>query len=153
MNRIIGLAVVVIGVGAGACASAPPPHERVASSEASIRGAREVGAEQIPQGALELKLAQEELERAKAQMRAGDNSAASFTLLRSQADAELALALAREAKTRAEAQVAIDKLRPVGGGPQTPTPQTPTHQTPPQTPTPQTSTPQVTPAPTPRPVP
>ena len=53
MNRI-GWAVVVMSVGAGACASAPPPNDRMASSEAAIRGAREVGAEQIPQGALEL---------------------------------------------------------------------------------------------------
>ena len=152
MNRI-GWAVVVMSVGAGACASAPPPNDRMASSEAAIRGAREVGAEQIPQGALELKLAQEELEKAKALMRDGDNSAASFMLLRSQADAELALALAREAKTHAEAQLAIDKVRAIGGGPQAPAPQAPTHQTPPQTSAPQTSTPQVTPAPAPRPVP
>jgi hypothetical protein len=90
------------------------------------------------------------LEKAKALMRDGDNSAASFMLLRSQADAELALALAREAKTHTEAQVAIDKVRAIGGGPQAPAPQAPTHQTPPA---PQTSTPQVTPAPAPRPVP
>jgi hypothetical protein len=89
----------------------------MASSEAAIRAAREVGADRIPQGALELKLAQEGVERAKAQMRDGDNQAAAFTLLRAQTDAELALAMARESKTQMEAQQALDKVRAIGGGP------------------------------------
>ena len=116
MNRI-GLGVVLTSVGMGACASAPPPHERVATSEAAIRGAREVGSEQIPQAALHLKLAEEGVQKAKALMNDGDNRAASFALLRAQADAELALALARENKTRTDAQVVIEKARAIGGGP------------------------------------
>jgi hypothetical protein len=111
------LGILVAGVGFTACASAPPPHEREASSEASIRGAREVGAEKFPPAALHLKLAQEALERAKVLMRNGDNEEAGYTLLRAQADAELALALAREARTRADAQQVIDKARAIGGGP------------------------------------
>ena len=51
MKRI-GLGVVLTFVGAGACSSAPPPNERLASSEAAIRGAHEVGSDQIPQAAL-----------------------------------------------------------------------------------------------------
>jgi hypothetical protein len=64
-----------------------------------------------------LKLAQEALERAKVLMRNGDNEEADYTLLRAQADAELALALAREARTRADAQQVIEKARSIGGGP------------------------------------
>jgi hypothetical protein len=116
MNRT-GLGVVLIALGAGACASTPAPYERVASSEAAIRAAREVGSEQVPQASLHLKLAEESVQKAKAQIRDGDNNAAAFTLLRAQADAELALALARENKTRADAQLVIEKARAIGGGP------------------------------------
>jgi Domain of unknown function (DUF4398) len=121
------LAIGLLGTGLVACASVPPPHQREASSEAAIRGAKEVGAEQVPQAALHLKLAQEELDKAQNLMRDGDNEEAGYVLLRSQTDAELALAMARENKTRAEAQQAFDKAQalrraaptanPWGGGP------------------------------------
>src|SRR5262245_57931649 len=116
MNRI-GFAVLLIGVSSGACATAPPPNERVATSEAAIRGAREVGAEQVPQAALHLKLAQEAVQKAKGLMQDGDNAEAAFVLLRAQADAELALALARENKTQMEARQVIERARSIGGGP------------------------------------
>ena len=116
MNRI-GFAMLLIGVSSGACATVPPPHERVASSEAAIRGAGEVGAEQVPQAALHLKLAQEAVQRAKVLMKDGDNEEAGFVLLRAQADAELALALARENKTQMEARQVIERARSIGGGP------------------------------------
>jgi hypothetical protein len=116
MDRI-GLGFVLISATMGACASTPAPYERVASSEAAIRGAHEVGSEQIPQAALHLKLAEEAVQKAKALIRDGDNQAASFVLLRAQADAELALALARENKTRSDAQGVLEKARAIGGGP------------------------------------
>lgn len=111
------LAVLVLGAGLVACASMPPPHEREANSEAAVRAAREVGAQQIPQAALHLTLAQEQLDKAKALMRKGDNEEAAFMLQRSQADAELALAMAHENKTQIEAQRVIDRVRAIGGGP------------------------------------
>ena len=121
------LAIGFLATGLVACGSIPPPHEREASSEAAIRGAKEVGAEQVPQAALHLKFAQEELDKAKSLIRDGENEEASYVLLCSQADAELALAMARENKTRTEAQQAIDKAQtlrnatptgvPWGGGP------------------------------------
>jgi hypothetical protein len=111
------LEILVLSMGMAACASMPPPHDRQASSEAAVRAAREVGAEQIPQAALHLKLAQEQADKAKALMRAGDNEEAAYLLLRAQSDAELALALAHENKTRIEAQQVIDRARAVGGGP------------------------------------
>ena len=115
--RRTGLAVLVLGAGLAACASMPPPHEREANSEAAIRAAREVGAQQIPQASLHLTLAQEQLEKAKALMRNGDNEEAAFMLQRSQADAELALAMAHESQTQIEAQRVIERARAIGGGP------------------------------------
>jgi len=109
--KLIPWTVGSVAVGLVACASTPAPHEREASSEASIRAANEVGAAQVPQAALHLKLAQEQLEKGKAQMKNGDNNEAAYTFLRAQADAELALSLARENKTRTDAQQVIDRAR------------------------------------------
>jgi hypothetical protein len=105
----------VAGLGFMACGGAPPPHERSASSQAAIRTAAEMNAEQVPQAALHLKLAQEQFDKGKALMNDNDNERATFMLMRAQADAELALALARENKTRTEAQALIEKLRSARG--------------------------------------
>jgi hypothetical protein len=112
--------MVMAGLALVACGSVPPPNDRAASSEAAIRGAREVGAEQVPQASLHLKLAEEQLAKGKSQMKDGDNKQAGYTLLRAQADAELALALAKENKTRTEAQQVIDKARSLRGPGATP---------------------------------
>jgi len=114
---LVGWAMAALGL--VACGSTPAPHEKEASSQAAIRSAKELNAEQVPQAALHLKLAQEQFEKGKSAMNDGDNRRASYILMRAQADAELALALARENKTRAEAQQLIDRLRAVHvqGGP------------------------------------
>jgi len=124
--RVIHWVVSITGLGLVACASTTPPSEKEASSAATIRAASEIGAAQVPQAALYLKLAQEQLERGKAQMNDGDNQAAGYTLLRAQADAELALSLARENKTRSDAEQMIAKVHSlrnehpaIGGGPST----------------------------------
>jgi hypothetical protein len=88
---------------AAGCASFPAPTERMASSEAAARSAREVGAERVPQASLQLRLSEEQIARAKALMAEGDNEQADLLLQRAQADAELSLSLAREDQARKEA--------------------------------------------------
>jgi hypothetical protein len=85
------------------CATSLPPNERLASSEAAARSAREVGADSVPSASLYLRLSEEQIARAKAMIAKGDNEEADLVLLRAQADAELALSLARETATEAEA--------------------------------------------------
>lgn len=92
-----------------ACASFPPPTERLTTTEAAIRGASEVGAAQIPRAALHLKLAEEQTEKARRLMQDGYNERAEFTLKRAQADAELAIALAKERATVDKAEAAKAK--------------------------------------------
>lgn len=94
-----------------ACASFPPPTQRMADAEAAERSAREVGADSQPTAKLEVKLANEEIAKAKALMASGDNRRADFVLMRARADAELALALAREQNANAETQRAIEQSR------------------------------------------
>jgi hypothetical protein len=98
-------------VGLPACGSAPPPPTTVANAEASIRAAREVGAQSDPQGALHLGLAQEELDKAKKLITDGDGKSADLVLARAAVDADLAMAEARAAQARAQAQQAQDQIK------------------------------------------
>ena len=89
---LLGVSVLACGCGS----SFPVPTQKLADAESASRSARELGADKKTAAQLNLKLADEEIEAAKAQIKAGDNRRADFILLRAKADAELALALARE---------------------------------------------------------
>jgi len=102
------LIALLLTAAAGCAASAPPPTARVASTEAAIRGAREVGAESVPRASLYVKLSQEQVTKARSAMANDDNIGADLLLQRAQADAELALALTRENTAQAEAKQSID---------------------------------------------
>jgi hypothetical protein len=110
---IVELGCVAFAVG---CGGAPPPNDKLASSEAAIRGAEEVGAKGVPQAQLHLTLAQEQVTKAKSLIQDGDNERAEYMLERAQSDAELALALARESSVKAQAQQAIDQVKALKGG-------------------------------------
>jgi hypothetical protein len=93
------------------CATAPAPIGELETTAAAIRAAREVGAAGIPQAALHLQLAKEQSDQAKELLANNQPERASFVLLRAQADAELAVALARDNDMRVQAQQAADRLR------------------------------------------
>jgi hypothetical protein len=93
------------------CAAAPVPAERLASAEAGIRAAAEVGAEGVPQAALHLKMARDQVEQAKSLVQSGDHERATMVLARAEADAELSLALAREGTARAEATAVLAQVQ------------------------------------------
>jgi hypothetical protein len=100
------------------CASYPAPQQHMADSAAAVRGAEEVGAAAQPQAALNLKLAQEEVGRAKALMDDGKNEEADLMTLRAKADAELGGAHARGAKAPIRAQQGESKAKAVENGAQ-----------------------------------
>jgi len=115
------IALAIVGVvGVSGCTSSPVPNARVASSEAAIRAAQETGSRDVPQAALHLKLAEEQLEQAKKLIRNDDNERASFVLARAEADAELALALSRAEGSKAKAGTALENVRAVRTGAPTP---------------------------------
>jgi hypothetical protein len=107
---LISVALTAAGCGGGA-----PPSERLVSSESAIRGAIEINANvSPPRAALHLQLAQEQVDKAKRYIADGLNERAELALRQAQADAELAIALARneEMKKRAEAaRSKVDRLR------------------------------------------
>ncbi len=92
------------------CAAAVPA-EKVSAADSSIRAAEELGAPKVPQAALHLQYAKEETAHAKQLIKDGDPVRASGLLMRAQADAELAVAQAREAPLQREAQQAADEAR------------------------------------------
>lgn len=91
---------------ASACASHPPPTDHLASAIAATRGAQEAGAANVPKAALQLKLAEEGVARARSLMESDENERADFMTLRAYNDAELAIAIAREDAARKRSQQA-----------------------------------------------
>ncbi|MDB5215299.1 MAG: hypothetical protein JWO86_3226 [Myxococcaceae bacterium] len=101
---MMGAALVVSGCGA----SFPVPTQKLADAESASRSARELGADKKTAAQLNLKLADDEIEQAKVQMKEGNNQRAEYILLRAKADAELALALSRETDAKVETVKAVD---------------------------------------------
>jgi hypothetical protein len=89
------------------------PADGLASSAAAIRSAQETGANSTPPAALELHYA--ELERTEAQrlLNEHDNASAALQLRRAEADANLAIALTREAAATHALVVLNDPSAPV----------------------------------------
>ena len=85
------------------------PAQQLADSEAAERSAVELGAGSEPNAQLHLQLAHEQLAQAKVAARDGDEARANGLLLRSRADAELAVALTREQTAKAEAAKAAEQ--------------------------------------------
>jgi pyridoxal biosynthesis lyase PdxS len=93
MFRIRMLATMVLT----ACAGQSQTTTHLADSMAAVRGAETAGAARVPQAALHLKLAQEEIKQAQD---ADDEERSNSLALRAYNDADLALALTREADAR-----------------------------------------------------
>lgn len=91
------LAIGITAFGMG-CAGATLPTDQVASAEASVRAAKELGAPSVPRAELHLRLAQEELKQARKCAEDGDPDRGKMLLERARVDAELAIALARQNK-------------------------------------------------------
>jgi hypothetical protein len=93
----MSLAIGITAFGMG-CASATLPTDQVASAESSVRAAKELGAASVPRAELHMRLAQDELKQAQMSAKDGDSERGKMLLERARVDAELAIALARQAK-------------------------------------------------------
>lgn len=90
---------------------AASPALRTEASTSGIRAAEEGGAGKVPQAALHVQLAREELEHARGMAASGDKVRAASLLQRAEVDAELAVVLAHEDTEKTEALAAIDCVR------------------------------------------
>ena len=91
------------------CVAYAPPAQHLASAMASVHVAEDLGATRLPAANLHVKLAHEQIARAKVLMREGSNEKADYMTMRAYNDAELAIALTREAAARARAEQAAEE--------------------------------------------
>lgn len=94
------------------------PAKQLADTEASIRAAKEVGAEDNPAAALQLKIARDGLERAQRLSKDGENDRARSVLEEAELDAELAVLLARQEASEAKAMQAKQRVGALGSAKQ-----------------------------------
>lgn len=104
------LGCISLSVLAAGCGATVRSNANLEQTLASIRAAEEVGAPKVPAAKLHLQLAQEQTTHAKELLAKNETEQAGYVLMRAQADADLALAMARESIARGEAQSANDKV-------------------------------------------
>jgi hypothetical protein len=110
-GRVVLLAGALFALAGPACAGSEAPVRAQTSAVAAIRSANEVGAEGAPRAAYHLELAKEQLELAERLIRDDEMEAAERMLLRAQADADLAIALTREARAQRDAERVRRQIR------------------------------------------
>lgn len=92
------------------CGSATLPQARVVETQAEIKAAETVGANEHPKAALHLKLAKEGLAAADELAHDGDEEEANLALQRAKVDAQLAVALAQEQEATQKARTAQQRI-------------------------------------------
>jgi hypothetical protein len=113
----IAIGLVTVGMG---CGAATLPPEQLAATQSSLRAAQELGATNVPQADLHLRLAKEEVAQAQKFAEDGDEDLGKMQLDRAKADAELSVALARQA-TAQKSLDEINKNAPAAAAPATAT--------------------------------
>jgi hypothetical protein len=105
--------VMLVALMVGACGGAAPVAE-MSRAERAILVAQEVGAEDQPASTVYLLLAREAYANARDRLAAGDREGARRLLLRAEADAELALTVARESSVRDAAERTMEEASQLG---------------------------------------
>ena len=114
LGKASGLLPLVALAAATGCGSAAIPVGQVTETQASIRAAQELGAERTPQAAMHLKMARDQVQTARAYMADGDNAEAWYLLKRAESDADLAIALTREAEMKRKAAQSRHRIEELG---------------------------------------
>ena len=111
---ISGIGKLIIGVAlVCGCAATPVPEAKVVSSAAAIRTAEELRAGETPASRQRLQYAVDEYAQAQRLIADGDGEKAERMLSRAEADAELAVALAKQARSGRAAASAQAELQNV----------------------------------------
>jgi hypothetical protein len=96
----------------------------MASTQATVQAARDLGAEQVPNAEIELRRANDQITHARALSKKGDNAEADMMLQRASADADLSAAYVHENEARTRAQAALERAGMATPG-EYPTPNSP----------------------------
>ena len=100
----VALAALTFGCSAKRVTAADAPTEHLAESHAAIRAAEQSGAARVPEAAIYLGFAQQQLVEAERLISQGRHDAAELQLRQASADAQLALAVARAVPLEHEAR-------------------------------------------------
>ena len=100
------------GAGSATCNDTFESAVQVSPADLTAVG-RTIGVAEVPQASLQLQLAAEEMKKAKRLMADGKNDRAHNMALRAVNDAELAIALTREAKARSAAEAAEQRVEAI----------------------------------------
>jgi hypothetical protein len=110
MRTAVLLSVMGLGAFGAGCITTRVPTEELVDAQVSIRAAEELGASEVPLAARHLALAREQTRTAQKFLEQGERKDAARALKRAEVDAEMAMALAREAPLQAEAQRALQRV-------------------------------------------
>ncbi len=108
MKRAI---IAMAGIATACAATYPVPVQRMADAQSARRSAVELGANNLPDAQLYLKLSEEEIAKANVLLKENENRRADFMLIRAKADGELAVAIARAKKSEAEEKQSLDQQK------------------------------------------
>lgn len=104
------LFATALGMFSSGCAEGLSPIDQLAAAQGAIQKAEQAGAEKEPQAQLHLKLAHEQVDKAKSFMAQDDNEEALRLLERAEADGKVARAYALKQQAVEEADEAEKKL-------------------------------------------
>lgn len=107
--RILGLSALSLTT--AACGGAAVSQEAVVAAKSSVSAAEAVGAKDEPQASLHLKIAKDDIEYAEQMIEENKNDEARAALERAKYDANLALALTQEVKTKEAAEKAAARVQ------------------------------------------
>lgn len=114
MKLLAPFAVGTLGIALGGCLfGGPVPADKLARSEAAVRGAEEIGAERNAIGSRHLQTARESFKEGKRLVMEGEQDRATMMLLRAEADAQLAMNVTREATALEDARKTRDEVRTI----------------------------------------
>jgi hypothetical protein len=105
------LIAIALAAFAIACGGSKPPTYQLTKSKAAVRGAVEVGAKDTPQAALYLKMANDNILEAEELILDREYERARDRLERAESDADLAIALSKEANAKVDADEEKRKLQ------------------------------------------
>jgi len=103
-------AAVLVSAGLGCAGSVPAPNDQWMAAQTEIARAQGSGAEDTPEGKLYLRLAREDLRRARAAM-GSDNARAASLIEVSRTESRLATSIAKTATAQHEARRAATELQ------------------------------------------
>lgn len=117
VSKIRSACMALVALAAVGCGGSSLSVDTVAQPQSEIRAAEEAGASSVPQAALHLKMAKDQLAQGDKLAANGDDGKASRAYGRSKSDAELALLLARHHAIKTKAQQAVDKANALANAP------------------------------------